>query len=305
MQLRRLDPLANAGPYVKLTKNPVKSFSLSEAQYESLSLNHPELIIAEGESAVIGMPYRDFLRVHYSFPNLDTFLERFAEMFDLCAGASSEAAAPRGVAISFRDPSNRSKADTLFWSLALEAGREWVEMTLVSVPEQPEPDPEIGDGYVIRDISASDAAAVSELEVSLLGLPALTQSGLASLSEDSACLRLVVNRNGEAAGYFSLRTEPGGWGVIEELVLNDDTSEELSGPVLRWAIAWLRNHRARRIRRQVRLNDSIEISALKSTGFGPGEAGVTFAQATDRGDVQTHIEDRKSHGTRIKFGNWR
>ena len=34
MQLRRLDPMANAGPHQRLLRNPVKSVSLSEAQYD-------------------------------------------------------------------------------------------------------------------------------------------------------------------------------------------------------------------------------------------------------------------------------
>ena len=305
MQLRRLDPLANAGPYQKLLKNPAKSFSLSEAQYEAISSNHPELIVTEDESAVIGMPYRDFLMVHYSFPILDTFMDRFADLFNQCAATSSKAGTPRGVMLSFRDRSNRSLADTLFWSMGLKAGSEWVEMTLSSVPEQPEPDSDLGGGFLVREFTSSDAAAVSDLDASVLGLATLTESGIASLVKDSACLQLIVNDAGIAVGYLSLRMEPGGWGVIEELVLNEESAEQLSAPVLRWAIAWLRNHRSRRIRREVTLGDSVEIAGLQSTGFLPGEAGVTFTQATDRDEVDSLIEERKTHGSRIKFGNWR
>ncbi len=305
MQLRRLDPLANAGPHQKLLKNPAKSFGISAAQFDALSANHPELIISEGESAVVGMPYRDFLLIYYSFPNLDTFMERFTDLFNLCAEASSKAAAPRGIALSFRDRSNRSQAETLFWSMALEDGSEWVEMTLASVPEQPEPESELVDAYRVREATAADAAAISDLEASVFGLPALSEAGMASLIEDSACLRLIVDDAGDAAGYFGLRTEPGGWGVIEELVINEESAAQLSGPALSWAIAWLRNHRSRRMRREVRLGDSVQIAALQGAGFVPGEAGLIFTQATDRGETRSAIEDRKAHGTRIKFGNWR
>ncbi len=305
MQLRRLDPLANASPYQKLLKNPTKSFSLSEAQFESISANNPELLVTDGDSAVIGMPYRDFLMIYYSFPNLDTFMERFVDLFNLCAEASSKAAAPRGIALSFRDRSNRSQAETLFWSMALEDGPEWVEMTLASVPEQSEPESELVDGYRVREATAADAAAISDLEASAFGLPALSEAGMASLVEDSACLRLIVNDADDAAGYFSLRTEPGGWGVIEELVINEESAEQLSGPALSWAIAWLRNHRSRRMRHEVRLGDSVQIAALQGAGFVPGEAGLIFSQATDRSEIVSAIEERKAHGTRIKFGNWR
>ena len=50
VQLRRLDPLANKGPYQRLLKTAVKSFTLSEAQYNRVKERRPELIVTEGEA---------------------------------------------------------------------------------------------------------------------------------------------------------------------------------------------------------------------------------------------------------------
>ena len=93
----------------------------------------------EGEGAVIGLPLRDFLEVHYAFPDIEMFVDRFAELFERVIGASSKQEAPRGLVIAFRDRPNRPAAETVFWSVALDQGEQWVEMNLVAVPEQPVP----------------------------------------------------------------------------------------------------------------------------------------------------------------------
>jgi hypothetical protein len=64
MQLRRLDPLAKAGPYQRLGKSLVRSFSLSEPHFDRVASDRPRLIAIEGESGVVGLPLRDFLQIH-------------------------------------------------------------------------------------------------------------------------------------------------------------------------------------------------------------------------------------------------
>src|SRR5438105_10011453 len=107
MQMRRLDPLANAGPYQKLMASPVKSVSLSEAQYSRVEAQTPRLILDEGTSRVIGRLYRDRLEIHYGFSELEPFRANFAEMFERVVGQSNKAEAPRGLVLAFRDRPNR------------------------------------------------------------------------------------------------------------------------------------------------------------------------------------------------------
>src|SRR3990172_5804045 len=164
MQLRRLDPLANAGPYQRLSKSPVKSFSLTEAQYERIKAQRPDLLVSEGDSAVIGHPFRDLLEVHYAFPDVEAFRDRFEAMFNRVVGASSKAEAPRGLVIAFRDRPNRPVAETLFWGLALDEGQQWVEMNLVAVPEQPEPAETVGDAYALQDVHETDFEALAAID---------------------------------------------------------------------------------------------------------------------------------------------
>lgn len=305
MQLRRLDPLANAGPFQRLLRNPVKSLSLTEAQYERVKASRPELVMTEGEAAVIGMPLRDFLEVHYAFPDLESFVERFLDLFERVVAASSKEEARRGLVLAFRDRPNRMTADTVFWSVALDQGEQWVEMNLVAVPEQPEPSAELTGGVSMVEVGPSDEPALANVEAAATGLPPLTPGGIRTLRENSRLLRLVRSQAaGEASGLLALRTEPGGWGVIDLALLKDE-AEALRKPLLQWAIAWLRNNGGRRVRQRVGVDAKTQLSALKELGFTPGEAGLYLTRSVDKAEVQAKLAERKAHGTVIKFGDWR
>jgi hypothetical protein len=305
VQLRRLDPLAKAGPYQKLVANPVKSFSITEAQYERVQAKRPELIVREGDSAVIGFPYRDFLEVHYALAEIELFRDRFEELFNKVVGASSKEEAPRGVLLRFRDRPNRMLADTVFWPLALDQGPQWVEMNFVAVPEQPEPEADLEGGFQVREASEADYEAIARIDGEANGLAPLTRGGVEGMRENAKTLQVVTGPDGAVMGFVSLRTEPGGWSVIDEMSLAADASRELKAALLRWCVAWLRNNGGRRARRRVLVDDTESISLLRDVGFLPGETGLDYTRAIDPGEVTAKITERKSHGTIIKFGDWR
>ena len=304
MQLRRLDPLANAGPYQKLMRNPVKSFSLSQEQYERIVERRRELLITEGDATVMALPLRDYLEVHYAFPDIESFVDRFPAMLERVVGASNKMEAPRGLLLSFRDRPNRMTADTVFWSLAMDQGPQWVEMNLVAVPEQPEPSTDLGD-YEIFEVDDANKAAVVALEATKSREAPLTPGGLETLRENSKFLRAArAKAGGAVAGLASLRTETGGWGVID-LCLVDDAHADLRSPLLAWAVATLRNNGGRRTRIRVDVDDSALLAALKDAGFTPGEIGLFFTRTVDRAEIDARMAERKAHGTIIKFGDWR
>ena len=304
MQLRRLDPLANAGPYQRLSKNPVKSFTLTQSQYDYLQNERPELVVTAGEGAVIGFPYRDSLDIHYAFPDIEAFRELFPEMFNAVSEASSGQEAPRGAVLRFRDRPNRKLSETVFWSVGLDEGPEWVEMNLVSAPELPEPGSDLAEGYSVREASDKDLEAIADLD-GANGRPPLTANGLETLARESRTGQLITDASGKAAGFFNLRSEPGGWGILETPVLRPDLREKLAHPVLRWAMAWLRNSGSRRIRQTVLLDDNASLAALRQEGFQPGEQGLTYTRPVDLSEVQNRLDERKAHGSMIRFGNWR
>ncbi len=305
VQLRRLDPLANAAPYQRLLKTPVKSFTLTEAQYKRVKEHRPELMVTEGEAAVIGRPYADRLELHYGFPELETFRARFGDMFARVIAASSKAEAPRGLVLAFRDRPNRATAETVFWLLALDQGRQWVEMNLFSLPEQPEPADEAGAGFRLRAATGADDAALIALEAEANGAEPLTAAVLASVREDAKLFRVVVDGAGNPAGLLVVRSEPNGWGVIEQAVIAPAHREALRRPLLEWSLAWLRNNGVRRVRRTAGIDDSQELAARRAAGFTPGETGVDFTRPVDPAEVRQKVSERQAHGTLIKFGDWR
>jgi hypothetical protein len=305
VQFRRLDPLANASPWQRHSKRAVKTFTLTEAQYARIEEKRPRLIVMEDDGVVVGQPLRDFLVMHYAFPEVADFSEQFQELFDRCTYASSKEEAPRGVILSFRDRPNRARAETIFWDCALVEGGHWVEMNHLAVAEQDDPGDSIEGGYQLRDATDADRETIARLEGEVTGLPPLTSGGVETLYENSDWIKLVTTASGVPVGCVILRREPGGWGIIDDILLLQAVREELREPVARWAIAFLRNNGGRRQRRRVYLDQNEDVALMRDLHFVPGETGVDYTRPVDRGDVEQKIEERKQHGTLIKFGDWR
>ena len=305
VQFRRLDPLANAGPYQRLQKMPVKSFTLTEAQYERLKARRPNLIVNDGDDAVLGLPARDYLMVHYGYSEVEYFRDRFAPMFSAMISSSSRTEAPRGVVLSFRDRPNRNLADVVLWSLAFEEGEQWVEMNLIMPPEMPEPSNELEGGFKIREATPADREAIADIEAAATDNERLTASGLDGLYEDARWLYLASDASGTPVAYLNMTREPGGWGVIVEARIRPPEVEALRQPLLRWAVAFLRNNGGRRIRHQVYMSDTAGLSLLRVAGFTPGETGLEYTRPVEQSEIQSKIDERKAHGTLIKFGDWR
>jgi hypothetical protein len=286
-------------------KRGVKSFTISEEQYQLVEQRRAELIVIDGESVVMGRPHRDFLEVHYAFPEVEAFVYKFKPMFERMTAASSKAEAPRGVVLAFRDRPNRPKAEQLFWESALEEGKHWVEADYNAVPEQPEPENAIAGGYTVREATPADRGAIADIEAESTGLPRLSEAGVDSVYESARWLRLVTDGAGKPVAWLGLRREPGGWGLIEELFILPSEVKAVREPALRWASAFLRNNGGRRQRRRVNLDDTEELALLRSLGFAPAESGVDYERPVDRADIQAKVDERQAHGTLIKFGDWR
>ena len=305
VQFRRLDPMANAGPFQRMQKSPVKSFTLTEVQFDRLKERRPDLIASTGDMTVLGVPLRDRLMIHYAFPEVEAFRDHFGTLFDNVIAESSREEAPRGVLLSFRDRPNRSLANTIFWSLALEEGRQWVEMNLFSVPEQDEPAAAVGEGFQVRSATEGDRAAIADIEAAASGEARLTDAALSGLYEDARWLRVVEDAAGKPVAYVALRSEPGGWGVIDDLCILPDAVEKLRRPLLEWTISFLRGNGPRRVRQILYVEDVTGLALLRDLGFTAGETGLDYTRSVDQGEIRSLIEERRSHGTLIKFGDWR
>ena len=305
VQFRRLDPLANASPWQRHTKRAVKTFTLSEEQFNRVQEHRPELIVVEDESVVMGRPYRDSLEIHYAFPEVAAFRERFKDMFTRCAAASSRSEAPRGLVVAFRDRPNRALAEQLFWESAMEEGAHWVEMDWPAVLEVEEPSSDLAGGYKVREASDADRESIAGVEAEASGRPRLSEAGVSSIFENARWLRVVEDQGGKVVACVSMRRDPGGWGIIDEVLILPSEQEKLLEPLLRWTSAFLRNNGGRRQRRRVNLDDTAQVSVLRAIGFVPGESGVDYFRPVEEVDVKQRVEERQAHGTLIKFGDWR
>ena len=224
-------------------------------------------------------------------------------MLEKVVAGSSKAEAPRGLVLSFRDRPNRMTADTVFWSVAMEQGEQWVEMNLVAVPEQPEPSNNLGE-YDVVEVDASNEGAARELEASVTGLAPLSAGGMRSLRQNSR--RCASRATGPpVSSSLCCRCAPSPEACGIDLMLVKHGANAVRRPLLGWAIAWLRNNRGRRTRTRVNVDDTAQLTALKDAGFTPGEIGLLFTRTVDKAEIDARMEERKAHGTIIKFGDWR
>lgn len=305
VQFRRLDPLANAGPWQRAMKRGIKTFTLSQEQYDRVAERRPELIVSDEDGVVLGRPYRDFLEIHYAYTEVPGFRDHFKPMLRQVLSASSRDEAPRGVLLAFRDRPNRPLANQLFWETALEESKHWVEVEYTSIPEMEAPGDQLENGFTVREATEADRDAVASVEAEATGLPRLTEAGLDSLYESARWLYLVHDASSRPVGVIAMRRGDAGWGLIDELFIVPEAREALREPLSRWALAFLRSNGARRQRRRVNLEDDDDLQMMRRIGYSPAESGVDYVRPVQEEDIQEKVEERKAHGTLIKFGNWR
>jgi hypothetical protein len=304
VQFRRLDPLANAGPWQRATKRGVKTFTLSQEQYDRVAERRPGLIVTEEDSVVLGRPYRDFIEVHYAYAEVPAFRDSFKPMLKAVLAASSREEAPRGVILAFRDRPNRPIATQLFWEATLEESKHWIEVEYLSVPEMDPPSDQLEGGFSVREATDADRDAVARVEAEATGLTPMTSAGIDSLYESARWLYIVDDASSRPVGVVAMRRD-GSWGLIDEVFVAPDARTALREPVARWVLAFLRNNGGRRQRRRINLEDDDELQMMRRLGYAPAESGVDYVRPVEDSDIQEKVEERKSHGTIIKFGNWR
>ena len=304
VQFRRLDPLANAGPWQRATKRGIKSFTISQEQYDRLTERRPQLIDSEEGGVVLARPYRDFLEIHYAYEEVPAFRDHFKPMLKAVLSASSREEAPRGVVLAFRDRPNRPIAAQLFWEATLEESKHWIEVEFSSVPEMDPPANELEHGFTVHEASQADREAIATVESEATGFPRLTESGLDSLYESARWLYVVNDASSRAVAVVAMRRD-GSWGLIDEVFVLPEVRDALREPLARWTLAFLRNNGGRRQRRRVNLEDDEELQMMRRLGYSPAETGVDYVRPVEDADIQEKVDERKSHGTIIKFGSWR
>ena len=167
-----------------------------------------------------------------------------------------------------------------------------------------EPSGELEHGFTIRQATDADREAIATVEAEATGLPRMTPAGLDSLYESARWLYVVHDASSRPAAVIAMRRD-GSWGIIDETFILPDVREALSEPLSRWALAFLRSNGGRRQRRRINLEDDAELQMMRRLGYTPAETGVDYVRPVEDSDIQEKAEERKAHGTIIKFGNWR
>jgi energy-coupling factor transporter ATP-binding protein EcfA2 len=263
-----------ADPFEKLLNNRFALLDLTREQFSRLLSERPDLVALEGESAVLGFPYRDHLVIHYSLPDLATFLARFSDLFRRCVAVASQEETPRGVLVRFHDRSHRRLTDAVFSQIRLAQGPAWVDMGSTEAPKLARPG-WLAEGYEVREASFEDLAAIGELDIASGNKP-LTEGGLLTLARESRTGQIVQDKDGQTVGFFNLRIEPAGVGVLEAPLLHPRVRGRLVEPVLLWSLDWLSNQGAGRFRQRVNATDDVTLRALKKAGFVQIKAGLTY-----------------------------
>jgi ABC-type multidrug transport system fused ATPase/permease subunit len=268
---------AGADSFGTLLGNRYRHFALTRQQFERLLEERPELVVIEGNSAVVGFPYRDYLVVHYSLPDLDAFVARFPALFGRCVSASNDEEAPRGTVVRFHDRFSRSRTDSVFASLKLLHGPEWTQMVLKHAPAPSSLHHHMPAGYGVRVASPDDLEVIGELEMAS-GLKPLTENGLWTLAQESRTGQIVTDGRGQAVGFFNLRMAEGSVGILEPPILHPTVRERLAEPVLHWSLRWLCDQGALQFTATLDTSNSVMMRALKGAGFVQGQAGLTYTR---------------------------
>jgi ribosomal protein S18 acetylase RimI-like enzyme len=306
-QFRRLEVPSKGDLYDRAQGSLLRSFWLSREECERLERERPELIVSEERGILVGGPEGRRLRLHYAFPHRDDVRQLFPEMLDRLLRQVDKDSAPGGLVIRFTDHPNRPYVEPVLLGCAFELWREWMEMVLADLPDEPPPPDELLEGVVLRPIAAADYDEVAILDKAAFGDRdhLAEHGGVARMVEDAAQFRVAEQRpDGRLAGYLKLLLGPERTGEVPHVVVHPEFQRRgLGEAMMRWAAAWFRERGLRRVTLKLLTDNAPAIALYRKLGYVPTTTGLTYRRPVDEAEVRKILE--KQRGTYIKFGQWR
>lgn len=304
-QLRRLDAAVAKTPYEKAQRGALRDFGMSKDDLRSLERKRPELVVLDGEAVLAGQVRRRQVELHYAFPDRDEFVKRFPPMFARLLDGVQQSEAPMGFRLRLIDRSSRPYVEPVLKTHAFELSREWMEMTLVELPDAPLPADGIAPGFVLRDARPSDAQAIVELEDAAFTAPAPTVDEAHDALKTAAFYRVLEEAaTGAVVGSLFGSLRPMATGYINTLAVHPQYQRRGHGEaMLRWALAWFREQGLRRSALTVSVENTAAIALYRKLGFTPGIMGFNYRRPIDPAEVRQVLD--KHRGSHIKFGGWR
>jgi ribosomal protein S18 acetylase RimI-like enzyme len=304
-QLKRLDTTVAKSPYEKAQRGALRDFGFSRDELRALERARPELVVIDEDAVLVGQIRQRRVDLHYAYPNRDDFVRRFPSMFARLLDGVQLSEAPLGFRVRLIERPARPYVEPVLRAHAFELSREWMEMTLVELPDAPLPSDGIAPGFVLRDARPEDAQAIAELEDAAFATPALTIDEVREFLKKAAFYRVVEDTaTGSIVGSLLGEARPAATGYVNTLAVHPQCQRRgLGEAMLRWSLAWFREQGLRRATLTVSAENAGAIALYRKLGFTPGAMGFNYRRPIDPDEVRQVLE--KHRGSIIKFGGWR
>lgn len=303
-QIKRLDVDSGGDPYRKAQRGALRCWTMSEAAFQTLERERPELVIVDGDAVLVGWPRRQRLDLEYAFRDRDAFARQFPAMFGRLLPALRMEEAPLGIRIRLTNRSDRPYVEPLLFAQAFELSREWMEMTLVELPDESgAPGDDVAPGFRLRPATADDAEAIVRLEEACFPNPQLTLEGAREAVRGALLFRLLEEaRTGTLAASLLLERR-GSLGYVSTIAVHPDYQRRgLGEALMRWALAWFRSQGLRSAALTVTVGNGPAIALYRKLGFTVTEMGLDYRRPIDEDEVRQVLE--KHRAVHISVKRW-
>ncbi len=300
---RRLQVPAGGSAYDRASRCLLRTFTLTRDEFDCVQGENPGLIVEQDDGVLVLQPFAEEHRLHYAFPDRDSFRRLFAPLLERALAAVDRRSYPGGVYLYYRDHPNRPFVEPVLLGCAFQLIEEWVEMTLAEVPAV---EPALPEGFAIRPLTEADLPEFIEVNTEAFGPGLSTVEGARRYVSRADTFHHVVESeaDGRVVGFLRLVVQRPATGLIDDIGVRPAYQRRgLGEALMRWALAWCREQGLPRATLEVRLNNEPALALYRKLGFVPGTSGLTYRRPVDEEEVRRTLE--KQRGTYIKFGGWR
>ena len=294
-QLRRLDAVPK-DPYRRALKSPLRSVSISEEAFRALEREHPDRIVAEGDSLLIGWADLYVVSLEYGFRDSDAFVAHFPGMLRRLLPALDTERAPMGLRLQLTDAPSRPFIEPTLSAQAFEMTRDWLRMTLATLPAGGPRTDEIAPGFALRAARGDDAEEIAQIDSAAFAISLLTAEIVQERADQAPVFRMLEDSaSGRAIGFLNLRVERPGEGYVSDVALHPDYQRRgLGEAMMRWALAWFRQEGLESAALTVSTDNGPAIALYRKLGFEPTEKGLDYLRPLDEDEVRQVLEKRQT-----------
>ncbi len=299
--IRRIGVEAPIDAYRKAQRGALRRMPLSEAEFRALEAARPECIAVDGDAVLVAEPRTERVDLHYAFPDQASFVSLFPPMLARLTGLFSLDEAPFGMFLRLTDRAQRPYVEPVLVGQAFEVSREWLRMELVELPATGATDEAVAPGFRLRPARPDDAEAIVELISVAFFNPSATARGWAEVLRSGTEVRILEDEAGKTAGLLHLRPEDASTGYVSEVALHPDyQGRGLGEALMRWSIAWFREHGFRRAALTTSPDNGRAIALYQRLGFTIAAIGIDYRRPLDEDEVRQVLEKHRGAHIRVR-----